>query len=385
MKSSSESSGLQILLFVSAQPALIVQIPGVLRVAHDLAAACPSSRIIFCTQNRVFLDRWQVWLAELPWAELPATNNGRALSEALDAESPVLVLEPNGMPDTRGLHAFVAESRLYAAPSAWVWNGAAVAAFYPRASQLRADSFQGALAPPGARRLPAPDGAMESLTSPEGASRVEERLFRSLRKESDGYLARLDRTLSISLSRLLIRTSVTPNGITLASLIIGLVGAALLASPDYWTTLLGAVLLWTTCVLDGCDGEVARLTLRTSRFGARFDVVADNVVHLAVFVAIPVHLARAHPELEVWRAAAALIVGVLLSMLSVWWLILRRPKDPPGAAQLVYERVASRDFIYVILVLAAIGRLEWFLWAAAIGANLFALSLWLVSRRTGGR
>lgn len=385
MKAPSESGDLQILFFVGAHPPLVVEIPSALRTAHALAAACPASRIIFCTQGRGFADAWRTCLGELRWTEMPAENNGRALSCALDPESPVLVLDPDGVPDTPGLHTFITESRTSAAPSAWVWDGTIVAVFYPRASQLRGETFRQALAAPEARRRPAPDGAWESLTTPDGARRANERLFRSLRQETDGYLARLDRTVSIALSRRLIRVPVTPNGITLVSLIVGLVGAALLASADYWITLLGAGLLWITCVLDGCDGEVARLTLRTSRFGARFDVIADNIVHLAVFVAIPVHVARTRPELEVWRPAAALVVGVLLSMFSVWWLILRRPPERRGRAQLVYERIASRDFIYIICFLAAIGRLEWFLWAAAIGANLFALSVWLVSRLAQAR
>jgi phosphatidylglycerophosphate synthase len=385
MKAPSEPGDLQILLFAAAQPPLVVNIPSVLRTAHALAAARPASRIILCTQGPGFADAWRACLGELRWTETPAENKGRALSCALDPGSSVLVLEPDGVPDTSGLETFITESQTSMSPSVWVWDGTVVAAFYPRASQLSGETFREALAAPEARRRPAPDGAWESLTTPDGAHRTKERLFRSLRRETDGYLARLDRVLSMALSRRLIRTPVTPNSITLVSLIVGLAGAALLASADYWITLLGAALLWVTCVLDGCDGEVARLKLRTSRLGARFDVITDNVVHLAVFVAIPVHVARTRPELEVWRPAAALVVGVLLSMFSVWWLILRTPQEGHDRVQLVYERIASRDFIYIVCFLAAIGRLEWFLWTAGIGATLFALSLWLMSPQAPAR
>src|SRR2546430_13488340 len=41
----------------------------------------------------------------------------------------------------------------------------------------------------------------------------------------------------------------------------------------------------------------------------------------------------------------------------------------------VYERIASRDYIYLVMVLTAFERLEWFVWSAAIGANLFWISL----------
>ncbi|MBI5200617.1 MAG: hypothetical protein HY925_03440, partial [Elusimicrobia bacterium] len=49
-----------------------------------------------------------------------------------------------------------------------------------------------------------------------------------------------------------------------------------------------------------------------------------------------------------------------------------------GASK-VYERIASRDFIYLVALLTLIQRLEWFLWSAAIGAHLFWLSLVVVA------
>src|SRR5439155_26205648 len=123
-----------------------------------------------------------------------------------------------------------------------------------------------------------------------GVPRAERPLFLSVRRSSDGYLARLDRTLSIGLSRLLIRTPITPNGITTLTLLLGLLGAVLLARGTSWVSLPGTVVLWSSCVFDGCDGEVARLELLTSPFGARYDDLAEDGVPLETFVAIVLHL-----------------------------------------------------------------------------------------------
>jgi phosphatidylglycerophosphate synthase len=389
IESMKDPAGLQILLSVPPQPPLVAGVPGVLRTAHDLGADSEVRGILLCTQSHAFFESWRGRLASLPWKEVASYNDSSPLGEQLDADSAVLVLAPDGMPDAASLRSFLRQSREGRGPTAWAWNGTVVAAYYPDANRLlerlppgSREFPQEALAYPDARRLPAPQGSWESLGDADGVRRAEDRLFRSLRKDTDGYLARLDRTLSIALSRLLIRTPVTPNGITAVSLIVGLLGAALLASADYWIALLGAALLWSGCVLDGSDGEVARLKLLTSRFGARFDIIADNVVHLAIFVAIPIRVRRLHPGFDVWAPAAALIAGVLLSTFSVWWLILRQPEERRAAPQRVYERIASRDFIYLVFFLTAIGRLEWFLWSAAVGANLFWLSLWWVSRRT---
>jgi hypothetical protein len=68
-------------------------------------------------------------------------------------------------------------------------------------------------------------------------------------------------------------------------------------------------------------------------------------------------------------------------MFTVWWLILRRPQKHPGPIQIFLERVASRDYIYLIFVLAVLRKLQWFLWAAAFGAHLFNLALWALHLR----
>jgi hypothetical protein len=47
------------------------------------------------------------------------------------------------------------------------------------------------------------------------------------------------------------------------------------------------------------------------------------------------------------------------------------------------DRVANRDFAYLILFLALIGRVHWFLWIAGTGAPLFGFLLYRVFSRQG--
>lgn len=143
---------------------------------------------------------------------------------------------------------------------------------------------------------------------------------------------------------------------------------------------LGAVLLWSCCIFDGCDGEVARLKHLCSPAGGLYDVIADNIVHVALFIAIPINVSRHHPEASFLVPGVLLVSGLLACMFSVWWLVLRRPKEERGHAGLVVERLASRDFLYLILLLVLIGKLDWFLWAAGIGSHLFNLGLWIFVR-----
>lgn len=80
-----------------------------------------------------------------------------------------------------------------------------------------------------------------------------------------------------------VRLRLTPNQLSLLSLLFGLACAALFASHHFF---LGALLLFASAVLDLADGAVARLTHRHSCFGAVFDWIVDKYVDAAVLLGI---------------------------------------------------------------------------------------------------
>jgi phosphatidylglycerophosphate synthase len=96
-------------------------------------------------------------------------------------------------------------------------------------------------------------------------------------KSSDGPVSRLlNRPLSMKFSRYLARTSVTPNQISFFSFILSLAAAWLFARQGYLSLAAGAVLAQTASVVDGCDGEVARLKFLESDYGGWLDAVLDR-------------------------------------------------------------------------------------------------------------
>lgn len=206
----------------------------------------------------------------------------------------------------------------------------------------------------------------------------------SATQASDGLMARLvDRRVSRRLSPPLARRRVPPNAITLFSMSIGLLGGWLLAQVGYWLHLAGAMLFLTAVVLDGVDGEVARLTIRESDFGHYLDIITDNLVHAAIFTGIALGLYRESGYVGHLYALAALLLGFVLSALVVYQVVEKRDRsrEPwnPVAVRWI-GTLNSRDFAYLIVFLALVDRLAWFLWASAFGAYIFAVGILLLPR-----
>jgi phosphatidylglycerophosphate synthase len=235
--------------------------------------------------------------------------------------------------------------------------------------------------------MPAQDGRLLPflLRGEADAAEAESRLVQHLAaatQATDGFMARLvDRRVSRRLSPPLARRRVPPNAITLFSMSIGFAGAWLLAQVGYGLHLLGSLLFLSAVVLDGVDGEVARLTLRESRFGHYLDIITDNLVHIGIFIGIAVGLYRQTGYVGHLYALAAMLPGFGLCTVAVYQVIDKgeraREKWAPAAARWVMS-LTSRDFAYLVFLLALIDRLAWFLWGAALGTYLFAVGLWLL-------
>lgn len=116
------------------------------------------------------------------------------------------------------------------------------------------------------------------VDDPKALDRAEQALLERLRsKPNDGPVSRhINRPLSVRISRYLVRTPVTPNQISLISFVLSLIAAGLLAAGSYAALIAGGVLAQLASVIDGCDGEVARLKFLRSDFGGWFDAVLDR-------------------------------------------------------------------------------------------------------------
>ncbi len=214
--------------------------------------------------------------------------------------------------------------------------------------------------------------------------RAETWLLRSLIKPSEGFMSRhVERRLSLALTRRLVATGITPNGMTLLSVAIGLLGAPCFLSSDPLVQLGGALLFLTHSILDGCDGELARLKFLESRSGALLDFWGDNAVHVAVFLFMAIGWSRslgASWPLFVGAVAIASALAAAVTLAGRGLGEAARDADPSRITRLT-DALAHRDFIYLIVLLSAAGKAWWFLVLVAAGTPVFLL-LCLSSART---
>jgi 1L-myo-inositol 1-phosphate cytidylyltransferase / CDP-L-myo-inositol myo-inositolphosphotransferase len=216
---------------------------------------------------------------------------------------------------------------------------------------------------------------------------AERRLLRGLVKDTDGFMARhFDRHISLQISRRLAPTAIKPTQVTMLSMVIGLLGAPFFLSAHWVWQTVGALLFLLHSIVDGCDGELARLKFQESRYGGILDFWSDNVVHVAIFGCLAIGWALSAGAMWPLWLGAATIIGTLGSAGIVYWKRLRL-KDgsgplftsvsatPDDRLSRVMDAAARRDFIYAVPVIALFGKSSWFLVMAAVGAPIFFLLL----------
>ena len=239
---------------------------------------------------------------------------------------------------------------------------------------------------------PLPQGACVRLANPLRSDAVLRWLLTLGVKDQDGFMARhFDRYLSLTVSRSLLDTPVTPNMMTMISSLIGLIGAAFFLVPTHAMRLAGAVLIWLHSVLDGCDGELARIRFQESTLGADIDFWGDNVVHVALFGCLAWGFYKADQNLLPLALGLASAVGTIGSAILNYRERLERRHNPAAAAAgnegliplltRIENVLAARDFIYLLVLLAYMDRLYEFMWATAVGSLLFFFMLLYLGRK----
>ena len=233
-----------------------------------------------------------------------------------------------------------------------------------------------------------PPDRWQRVSSPEGRLLAEKRLDKWLVKPTDGVLARMNRKVSIPISRQLIKFPITPNMVSLFTLGVGFAAGAFLAVGTYGYMLLGAILSVFASILDGSDGEVARLKLQDSAFGCWLETVCDYLYYLFIFGGMMIGLLNRGPVYWVWGTvlffgAVAIFISAALQrrkmaaarpeqFLSLWQAEASRQSSNPFLFLGRHAEVLIRRCClpYLFLAFALFGATHMAFIGAAVGANV---------------
>ena len=147
-------------------------------------------------------------------------------------------------------------------------------------------------------------------------------------KENDNWYGRyFVRKISIYITKLLLKTEVTPNQISGLSILIGIIAGIFFVFGNYWYTLVGALLLLLSNIVDCVDGEIARYRKSVSVAGKYIESLNDYIVHPFIFVCISFGL------YNIFHNVFIFVLGFLIVLFSYWGAV---------APVLVYETLTTQ-------------------------------------------
>lgn len=224
---------------------------------------------------------------------------------------------------------------------------------------------------------------------------AEDLLWNSCRKPHDGIVAKLlNRNVSLFISRRIAHLRISPNHVSLVNFVLGILMAVSIWQGGYGWFLLGAALFKLNSILDGVDGELARVRFQMSVVGEWMDTLSDDLSNILFFVSLSVG-AYAMTADPIWVTLGFVtVIPSLLATAYQYNLLLRSGRGDLLAIKWLFERgngkgseeqtafgafmdklkyVVKKDFFVFLTLLAALaGVLPWMLWLTAV-ANVVLL------------
>ena len=179
-------------------------------------------------------------------------------------------------------------------------------------------------------------GWWQDVDTVEAYRHAEKLLIQSLRKPTDVFVSRhFNRPISLFFSKYLSRFSIRPDYVSFISGAVGFMAPFFLIQGEYWSFVMGAFLYHFSSVLDGCDGEIARLKFMESKRGQWVDTISDVISHYLFVAGITIGLffQTANPNI--------LLLGVLgyIGMTSLLYVMFQYLlKSSKGGSLVAFEQ-----------------------------------------------
>lgn len=170
----------------------------------------------------------------------------------------------------------------------------------------------------------------------------------------------------------LVDTPVTPNHLTTLRLLIGVAGAYYLSLGAFWLCTLGALLIALSNFVDHTDGELARISGKSSKIGHFYDLASDALVTVLLFLGLGFYVGVHHPSLIVPAEWLGGFAGVAVALIFFLRMRIESMIGKDGTKQASMAGFETEDVLYLLPVVTLLNGMTPFLLAAAIGAPLFA-------------
>lgn len=195
------------------------------------------------------------------------------------------------------------------------------------------------------------------------------------------FVQNMYKFLALGISRKIAKTRITPNQVTIFSIILGITSAVFFFFGNYFSLLIGVIFLQISILLDYIDGNLARLKSKESIFGEWLDNSGDLLIDFLVLLGITFGVYHQRPEVIVWVLGSVAMATrfLIFSAYAATLLFV------PFAKEMLQEgmgRKILKQFIYTratILVLASLSailnQMFYFLLIISIYGLLFYLGL----------
>jgi len=144
----------------------------------------------------------------------------------------------------------------------------------------------------------------------ETLQKAKKILLKQLKKLTDGPISKsLNRKISVWISSKMSRLNINPNHLTLISFSLAALSGLFFFLGGYPKIVIGGFMAQLSSILDGCDGEIARLKFKQSKFGGYLDRVLDRYADGLIILGMTFACFRTMETSWVWLVGFLALTG----------------------------------------------------------------------------